>query len=51
MFKFLKEKLKKGIKDISNKIEEEGATEETEVETPVSQKSKNSKEFLGHKNP
>jgi len=38
MFKFLKEKLKQGIKNISTKIEEEGATEETEVETPVEKK-------------
>ncbi len=35
MFKFLKEKLKLGIKNISNKIEEEGVTEETVVEKPV----------------
>ncbi len=35
MFKFLKEKLKKGIKNISSKIEEEGAEEETVVEKPV----------------
>jgi fused signal recognition particle receptor len=36
MFKFLKEKLKKGIKNISNKIEEEG--EETVVEKPEEKK-------------
>ena len=38
MFKFLKEKLKKSIKDISSKIDEEGVTEETEQEVPVEQK-------------
>jgi len=38
MFKFLKEKLKQGIKNISTKIEEEGVSEETEVETPVEKK-------------
>ncbi len=35
MFKFLKEKLKKGIKNLSAKIEEEGTIEETIVEKPV----------------
>ena len=35
MFKFLKEKLKKGIKNISNQIEEEGTTEETVIERPI----------------
>ncbi len=35
MFKFLKEKLKQGIKNISTKIEEEGVSEETTVEKPT----------------
>lgn len=39
MFKFLKEKLKKGIKNISTKIEEEGTSEETIVEKPVGQEA------------
>jgi len=45
MFKFLKEKLKQGIKNISSKIEEEGATEETEVEKPV-EETKEKKGFF-----
>lgn len=40
MFKFLKEKLKQGIKNISNKIEEEGSTEESVVEQPAVEKEK-----------
>ncbi len=40
MFKFLKEKLKKSIKAVSSKIEEEGTTEEIEVEKPVEEPQK-----------
>jgi len=44
MFKFLKEKLKKGIKNISSKIEEEGTTEETIVEKPIEEKTEKKQE-------
>jgi len=37
MFKFLKDKLKKGIKSISKEIDEEGVSEETEEEKQVEQ--------------
>ena len=40
MFKLLKEKLKQGRKSISDKIEEEGTTEETEIETTVEPEKK-----------
>lgn len=38
MFKFLKERLKQGIKSISNKIEEEGSTEQGVEEKAVEEK-------------
>jgi fused signal recognition particle receptor len=38
MFKFLKEKLKQGIKNFSSKVEEEGATEEEIIEKPIEEK-------------
>jgi len=46
MFKFLKEKLKNGIKNISAKIEEEGSNEEIEVEKPVEEIEESKKGFF-----
>ncbi|HZX45332.1 MAG TPA: signal recognition particle-docking protein FtsY [Candidatus Nanoarchaeia archaeon] len=40
MFKFLKEKLSKGIKSISGQIEEEGKSEEAIIERPVVEEKK-----------
>ena len=46
MFKFLKEKLTKGIKNISKKIEEEGTTEETVQEIKAEPKKEEKKGFF-----
>ncbi len=46
MFKFLKEKLKQGIKSISNKIEEEGVSEEAIVEKKAEEKIEPEKKGL-----
>lgn len=47
MFKFLKERLKRSIKSISNKIEEEGISEEAIVEKRAGERAKEGQEKKG----